>query len=186
MARSPPLLVTVPLYLILILSFSVISSRASHHFPIANLLHRRQSPTSVAARLAVLMPRGPGNASWTTAVKRAEGNTHIVPLNDEALRPTKAMQNPRWSYGNAPDGKRSLIAKYPKESYTFTHEPKGGFSFYAKGPIDLDDAKEVTFGYSVFFPKDFEFNRGGKLPGLCKLKCSVSTLAFISLSGRWR
>jgi hypothetical protein len=32
--------------------------------------------------------------------------------------------------------------------------------------VDLTTAKEVTFGYSIFFQKGFAFNRGGKLPGI--------------------
>ncbi|KAJ3511261.1 hypothetical protein NLJ89_g4204 [Agrocybe chaxingu] len=61
-----------------------------------------------------------------------------------------------------------MKAHYPKGSYTFGNSPQGGFSFYAPGPanVDLSSAKEATFGYSVFFPKGFGFQLGGKLPGL--------------------
>ncbi|RXW21823.1 hypothetical protein EST38_g4045 [Candolleomyces aberdarensis] len=59
------------------------------------------------------------------------------------------------------------MASFPQGSYTFAHQPQGGFSFYAPGPpqVDLTDAKEATFGYSVYFPDGFAFNKGGKLPG---------------------
>jgi hypothetical protein len=62
-----------------------------------------------------------------------------------------------------------MQAHYPQGSYNFQHDPKGGFSFYAPGPsdVDLTTAKEATFGYSVYFENDFDFNLGGKLPGLC-------------------
>jgi len=62
-----------------------------------------------------------------------------------------------------------MKAHYPQGSYTFGNKPQGGFSFYAPGPtsLDLGTAKEATFGYSVYFPKGFAFNLGGKLPGLC-------------------
>jgi len=42
------------------------------------------------------------------------------------------------------------------------------FCFYTAGPsnVDLTTAKEVTLGYSVMFEEDFEWNKGGKLPGL--------------------
>jgi len=61
-----------------------------------------------------------------------------------------------------------MRAHYPKGSYTFGNDPQGGFSFYAPGPddVDLTTAKEATFGYSVYFPKGFAFQKGGKLPGL--------------------
>ena len=67
-----------------------------------------------------------------------------------------------------------MQAHYPEGSYTFGHEPEGGLSFYAKGPsnFDLANAKEVTFSYSVLFEDSFEFNKGGKLPGVCE--CLVS------------
>ncbi|TEB18636.1 hypothetical protein FA13DRAFT_1767466 [Coprinellus micaceus] len=101
------------------------------------------------------MPRGPGDASWTTVPGRP--NSHR--LSDETFRMSQAMSDPKWSYGAAPDEKRSLIAFYPKGSYTFKFTPRGG-------PVSLENAKEVTFGYSVFFPSGFAFNKGGKLPGL--------------------
>jgi hypothetical protein len=66
-----------------------------------------------------------------------------------------------------------MKAHYPKGSYTFTHTPLGGISFYASGPIDLTKAKEATFGYSVFFGDGFDFQKGGKLPGLCELKMQM-------------
>jgi hypothetical protein len=161
MTRAPVLLALLPLHLALLLAYTVLPADGYTH-SISNLLHRRQSPTSVNARLAALMPRA-ASASWTTV----PGKNNTRSLSDGTFKPTKAMSNPKWTYGPAPDGKRSLIATYPKGSYTFTHEPKGGFSFYAKGPVDLSNAKEVTFGYSVFFPQGFLFNKGGKLPGLC-------------------
>jgi len=57
---------------------------------------------------------------------------------------------------------------YPEGSYNFQHEPLGGVSWYAPGPanVDLTTAKEVTFGYSVYFEDGFDFNIGGKLPGV--------------------
>jgi hypothetical protein len=72
------------------------------------------------------------------------------------------------TYTNAPDGKKAMKAHYPKGSYTFGNQPQGGFSFYAPGPsnVDLKTAKEATFGYSIFFPEGFDFNLGGKLPGI--------------------
>jgi len=39
---------------------------------------------------------------------------------------------------------------------------------YAPGPssVDLTTAKEATFGYSVYFPVGFAFQKGGKMPGI--------------------
>lgn len=90
-----------------------------------------------------------------------------VPLSDASFRPQKVLRTTVHSYTNAPDGKRALKAHYPKGSYTFGHNPQGGFSFYAPGheSVDLTQAKEATFGYSVFFPNGFDPVLGGKLPG---------------------
>ncbi|EGG08263.1 family 14 polysaccharide lyase [Melampsora larici-populina 98AG31] len=43
--------------------------------------------------------------------------------------------------------------------------PIGGIGFYAS-PLDLSKATNVSLYYSVFFPSNFDFNKGGKLPGL--------------------
>ncbi|RXW16035.1 hypothetical protein EST38_g9819 [Candolleomyces aberdarensis] len=82
------------------------------------------------------------------------------------FRPTNVLKSVPHRYANAPDGKKAIQAHYPKGSYTFGHKPQGGFSFYAPGPLNLENAKEATFGYSVFFPQGFNFQLGGKLPGL--------------------
>lgn len=92
---------------------------------------------------------------------------NAVALNDANLRPNKVLRTTVHSYTNAPDGKRAMMARYPKGSYTFGHNPQGGFSFYSPGhsSVDLTRAKEATFGYSVFFPDGFDPVLGGKLPG---------------------
>ncbi|KAI8929494.1 hypothetical protein BC831DRAFT_547607 [Entophlyctis helioformis] len=41
----------------------------------------------------------------------------------------------------------------------------GGTGFYAQ-PINLSGARTVTFDFEVYFPRDFNFVIGGKLPGL--------------------
>lgn len=92
-------------------------------------------------------------------------------------------------YVSAPDGQLSMQATYPKGSWNFEQEPLGGLSFYAYGPneVDLTTAKEVTFGYSVYFEDGFDFNIGGKLPGVCKYCHSLSqTTHPDALACRWR
>ncbi|KAJ2913636.1 hypothetical protein MD484_g6778, partial [Candolleomyces efflorescens] len=111
--------------------------------------------------LGNLFPAGSSN-SWTTC----PASNKALPLSDSTFRPTNVLTSVPHRYANAPDGKRAIRAHYPKGSYTFGHQPQGGFSFYAPGPLSLKNAKEVTFGYSTFFPKGFNFQRGGKLPGL--------------------
>lgn len=113
-----------------------------------------------------LFPSGFGKESWTTS----EGINGALPLSDATLRPTKVLTALSHNVVKAPDGKLGMQAHYPQGSYTFTHDPMGGFSFYAKGPsdVDLSTALEATFGYSVFFEEDFDYQLGGKLLGFCK------------------
>jgi hypothetical protein len=120
-----------------------------------------------------------GSQGWTT-VEGAEGG---VPLSDATFNPTKLLSGLPHSYVNAPDGKKAMKAHYPKGSYTFGHSPEGGLSFYSPGPssVDLTTAKEVTLGYSVMFDKNFQFTKGGKLPGLCEFSSCFEHLAEINL-----
>ncbi|KAL1947186.1 hypothetical protein VTO73DRAFT_14147 [Trametes versicolor] len=103
------------------------------------------------------------SAFWTTST----ASTDALPLSDSTLGITNLLKALSHNYVKAPDGKQSMQATYPEGSYTFTHSPQGGLSFYATGPssVSLDDAKEATFSYSVYFEDDFAFNKGGKLPG---------------------
>jgi hypothetical protein len=41
----------------------------------------------------------------------------------------------------------------------------GGLGVYAL-PLNITDAKSISFTYWVFFPKGFNFVKGGKLPGI--------------------
>ncbi|OBZ75556.1 hypothetical protein A0H81_04917 [Grifola frondosa] len=114
----------------------------------------------------------PDSSSWTTS----SAATNALSLSDNTLRPFKLISALSHNYVTAPDGKQSMQAHYPAGSYTFGHSPQGGFSFYAPGPssVDLTTAKEATLGYSVYFPANFDFVKGGKLPGLYGvLLCSL-------------
>ncbi|GAA93796.1 polysaccharide lyase family 14 protein [Mixia osmundae IAM 14324] len=59
----------------------------------------------------------------------------------------------------------AIRAFYPAGSFSPGNQPIGGFGMYAQ-PLNLASAKNVSFSYSVLFPKDFNFVMGGKLPGL--------------------
>jgi hypothetical protein len=117
--------------------------------------------------LSSLFPSGVGSESWSTS----PDSPHSLPLSDSTLNPTSVMQSLGHSYVAAPDGKMAMQAVYDKGSYALVPTPPGGISFYALGPanVDLSTAKEATFGYSVFFEEGFDFNLGGKLPGICML-----------------
>ncbi|KAJ7130203.1 hypothetical protein C8R44DRAFT_872039 [Mycena epipterygia] len=117
-----------------------------------------------ATGLDALFPVPNPISKWTTL----PGAPGTLPLSDETLMPFKEMAQTNHTYGKAPDGKLAMEANYPKGSYNPSHEPRGGFSFYATGPPSLDftTAQELIFAYSVMFPVGFQWNQGGKLPGI--------------------
>jgi hypothetical protein len=59
----------------------------------------------------------------------------------------------------------TLKVNFKAGSWTYKGPGPSGLSFYAQ-PMDLSNAKEVTLSYQVKFDDDFDFNKGGKLPGL--------------------
>ncbi|CCA70067.1 hypothetical protein PIIN_04007 [Serendipita indica DSM 11827] len=64
-------------------------------------------------------------------------------------------------------GTSLLKVTYPRGSYSPSHYPKSGRR--KKRNVDeemLQRARNVTFEYSVWFPPEFDFVKGGKLPGL--------------------
>ena len=140
-------------------------SSKSGSFREANTNTKSSGNNLIGSLLEQLLPIANSVASWTTSP-----SAEALPLNDATFRPTKEIKSLSHNYVNAPDGKKSMQAHYPKGSFTFGNKPQGGFSFYAPGPqnVDLSTAKEATFGYSVFFPENFDFVKGGKLPGICK------------------
>jgi len=78
---------------------------------------------------------------------------------------------------------------YPQDSINPGNNPEGGADFYAT-PLDLTNARNVTLAYSVFFPVDFDWVKGGKLPGLYggHIGCSGGDKALDCFSTRlmWR
>ncbi|KAH0830194.1 hypothetical protein J3R83DRAFT_1549 [Lanmaoa asiatica] len=90
-------------------------------------------------------------------------NLHIVAqIPSQAIAPTaKFLQNPLNA--NAPPAILQLV--YPAHSVNPGSKPEGGADFYAS-PLNLAGARNVTLEYSVFFPADFDWVKGGKLPGL--------------------
>lgn len=139
---------------------AVISAR-----PAANLTTRASVSNS-------LFPVSPQLSHWTTSTSISGA----LPLADSTFRPHNQITALQHPYVNAPDGKLSMQAYYPAGSYNFQNSPQGGFSFYAPGPasVDLTTAKEVTFGYTAYFPAGFNFVKGGKVPGLCRFSSRIA------------
>lgn len=133
--------------------------------PTPNSTHRVSTQFIISSPL---LPVSPQQSYWTTSTSIPGA----LPLSDATLRPAHIISALSHDYVAAPDGELSMQAIYPEGSYTFSHTPQGGFSFYAPGPasVDLTTAKEATFGYTAYFPSGFDFVKGGKVPGLCKTR----------------
>ena len=67
----------------------------------------------------------------------------------------------------APNDHTALRLYYPAGSINpgNSEQDQGGADFYAE-PLDISKSRNVTMEYSVFFPANFSFVKGGKLPGL--------------------
>jgi hypothetical protein len=78
---------------------------------------------------------------------------------------------------------------YPENSINPGAKPEGGAQFYAT-PLAMDNANNVSLEYSVFFPVDYDWVLGGKLPGLYggHKGCSGGNNALTCFSTRlmWR
>lgn len=67
----------------------------------------------------------------------------------------------------------ALVADYPEGSYAGAKPPPdgpgiAGFIFQATGNVNLKlaEKEKLQFSYDVFFPPNFRWEEGGKLPGL--------------------
>ncbi|KAF5324676.1 hypothetical protein D9611_004090 [Ephemerocybe angulata] len=165
----------VPHHLALLVAFFCAAVPLSHGWEVRSQdHHHRLANRDTQEVLSIwdvqatqLFPKGPRSSSWSTFPGTSGGDTKL-PLEPATLVPFKVLQSTTAKYTTL-NGKKVIKAHYPKGSYTFGHNPQGGFSFYAKGPVnrlDLTTAKEVTFGYSVYFPRGFAFQKGGKMPGI--------------------
>jgi hypothetical protein len=65
---------------------------------------------------------------------------------------------------NMQDVNSTLKVRFPNNSYIPSAPIKGGMQFYCQ-PI-IFPTKAVVFRYKVMFPKNFDWVKGGKLPGL--------------------
>jgi hypothetical protein len=124
--------------------------------------------SSVTSASAVLPAAAKGGF---TVSGHAVSDITKVTLTDSTFKSTKAIKNlPHPVVKDPQDGLPAIHAHFAKGAYDLKASPAGGFSFYATGVnganVDLSNAKVVSFAYSVKFSKGYDFNMGGKLPGL--------------------
>ncbi|KAG9049084.1 hypothetical protein FS837_011212 [Tulasnella sp. UAMH 9824] len=117
--------------------------------------------------LSVLPPAGI-RAGWTLAPADSADVKSLV-LSDDLFDIVKEIKDLPHDVVTV-DGKKAIHGHMEKGAVALNDSPRGGFSFYTPGPkdskLDLSKAREVSFGYSVKFSKGYDFNKGGKLPGL--------------------
>ncbi|KAF7975020.1 hypothetical protein HWV62_10645 [Athelia sp. TMB] len=117
----------------------------------------------------------PANASATTAAS--------------ATQPTTSAEIVAVALTTWDNSSSALRLLYPAHSIDPAKKPQGGAEFYAT-PIALQTASNVSFEYSVFFPANYDWVLGGKLPGLYggHTGCSGGNSATTCFSTRlmWR
>lgn len=108
--------------------------------------------------LASLFPVTPSQ-SWTTASDDSSAMSFSA-----ALQP---LTSGRWpTQGTAPDGANAMVASFSAGQFSLANGQ--GMNFYSPGDssFSVQNAKEILFSYSAFFPDGYQFNKGGKMPGI--------------------
>ncbi|ORY01865.1 hypothetical protein K493DRAFT_277676 [Basidiobolus meristosporus CBS 931.73] len=111
--------------------------------------------TSILGQTHTLQKRG--GEQWSSS-----GVTSLQPYKIQKI----SFGRNNYQFVSDPlHGKEKVLRVfYPKGSRTPSSPGKqGGLGFYAK-PLSLKD--EATLEYKVFFPRGFNFVKGGKLPGI--------------------
>jgi len=132
-----------------------------------------------------LIPISEFITGFTTSCYVHHKNIQHVPLADKELGVHKVASRtthnlvtpPPASASNAP--KLAWEAVYPKGSINPSATIPGGFEFYLSGPTNfsqsLKTASEVIFSYRMMLQDEWEWVKGGKLPGACKF-CDLASV----------
>lgn len=75
-----------------------------------------------------------------------------------------------WGVENIDFQKDVLEISYPKGSYNPSGSPRGWAGFIYTPSIP-EETQHILFSYSIVFDENFDFVKGGKLPGLCGGSC---------------
>ncbi|KAI5120819.1 hypothetical protein M0805_003215 [Coniferiporia weirii] len=110
------------------------------------------------------------SSAWTTSSTVDLSFVQHVELSERVLRVHGVHSRPDVVLApNSSHSQMAWRAFYPKGSINPKGRIPGGFGLYLSGPNffeeKLEGAKEVLFGYSVLFEEDWEWVKGGKLPG---------------------
>jgi hypothetical protein len=125
-----------------------------------------------------LIPISEFITGFTTSSHVHHKNLQHVPLADKELGVHKVASRtthklvipPPASISNAPT--LAWEAVYPNGSINPSAKIPGGFEFYLSGPTNLsqslETASEAIFSYRMMLQDEWEWVKGGKLPGACE------------------
>ncbi|RNA06771.1 polysaccharide lyase family 14 [Brachionus plicatilis] len=108
-------------------------------------------------------------------------NFNYWPIGNSYLADNREIVNdPKGS------GKKALKVKYPAGSYSSLPGNKGGTGFFV-WPFGTNIIQHATLEYEVLFPTDFDWVKGGKLPGFFggKTNCNGGDMALDCFSLRF-
>lgn len=129
-----------------------------------------------------LIPVASFEYGFTTATSFLTSPLTNISLSDSALGVTRAQSNlprpivtpPSASSSSPPPPKSAYQATYPEGSINPGSDTPGGFGFYLSGEksfttrLAQSGTKEVLMSYRLMFQKGWEWQKGGKLPGVCE------------------
>ena len=127
---------------------------------VARICSSTSSSTSTATETSSPTPTVQPERFWAIS-------NNLTGIQDFGYIEKDSFGSSNRQYVNDPAGGSNTVLRveYPKGSFKPSARPVGGTGFYAQ-PINLKNATFVSFSYQVFFPENFNFVRGGKLPGL--------------------
>lgn len=150
-------------------------------FPLSSLAATASSPSS-SARASVMTKKATvvkkaSSSSKATAGAKKNSLPYALPITDDWQKKLKLIkiENTEEAFPNV----KVVHEQGQIPAFFRIHFPKGSANrfvhkFFGK-PIggmlsrinpDIEGQSEVYFGYSVRFPKDFDFAQGGVLPGI--------------------
>ena len=126
-----------------------------------------------------LIPISEFITGFTTSSYVHHKNVQHVPLADKELGVHKVTSRTTHNLVKPPPASTSCNAPslaweavYPKGSINPSATIPGGFEFYLSGPSNfsqsLETASEVIFSYRMMLQDEWEWVKGGKLPGVCE------------------
>ena len=106
-------------------------------------------------------------------VKLDDGELGVHKVSSRTTRKVvQQLQPPLVNSESLPPPDTAWEAFYPEGSINPSADIPGGFSFYLSGPQEFADKletdSEVVMSYRMMLQDGWEWEKGGKLPGVCK------------------